>query len=140
MKPTISLFLRANERVFINGAVLKTDRKVTLELLNDASFLLESYVLQVEQATTPLRRLYFIAQSILIDPVRAQEARATYSHFENIVLSGEPEAEIVAGLKAARDLLDAGKTFETLRVLRGLFALDHDADAEPAPICSARSA
>ena len=42
--------LRSGERPFLNGAVLRVDRKVTLELLNDATFLLENHVLQVEDA------------------------------------------------------------------------------------------
>ena len=33
--------LRPNEKIYINGAVLKVDRKVSFELLNDAVFLLE---------------------------------------------------------------------------------------------------
>ena len=72
----VSLNLRARERIFVNGAVLKVDRKVSLELLNDATFLLEAHVLQAEQATTPVRRLYFIAQAMLIDPTNARNARS----------------------------------------------------------------
>ena len=70
MSRSISLNLRARERIFVNGAVLKVDRKVSLELLNDATFLLEAHVLQAEQATTPVRRLYFIAQAMLTKPSR----------------------------------------------------------------------
>ena len=38
-------------------------------------FLLESHVLQAEQATTPLRQLYFILQVMLMNPGGADEAR-----------------------------------------------------------------
>ena len=44
------------------------DRKVSLEFLNDVTFLLESHVIQVEDTTTPLRQLYFIAQTMLMEP------------------------------------------------------------------------
>ena len=35
MKSSFKIFLKANERIFINGAVIRVDRKVSLELLND---------------------------------------------------------------------------------------------------------
>ena len=63
---TMHLNLRAGERVYINGAVVRADRKVSLELMNDATFLLEGHVLQPDEATTPLRQLYFAAQTMLI--------------------------------------------------------------------------
>ena len=65
---TLRITLRAGERVFVNGAVLKVDRKTTLEFLNDVTFLLEGHVIQAEDATTPLRQLYFTVQMMLIDP------------------------------------------------------------------------
>ena len=46
--------LRARERLYINGAVIRVDRKVSIELLNDVSFLLEAHVMQPEETTTPL--------------------------------------------------------------------------------------
>ena len=44
MKSSFKIFLKANERIFINGAVIRVDRKVSLELLNDVQFLLENHV------------------------------------------------------------------------------------------------
>lgn len=62
------LHLKAGEKVFINGAVLSFEQKTSVKLLNDASFLLEAYVMQPEDTTTPLKQLYFYIQSALIDP------------------------------------------------------------------------
>ena len=45
--------LRPGERVDINGAVLQVDRKVTIELLNDAMFLLEGHVMHDDETTMP---------------------------------------------------------------------------------------
>ncbi|OYW35186.1 MAG: hypothetical protein B7Z45_06885 [Azorhizobium sp. 12-66-6] len=39
----MQLTLRPGEKIYVNGAVLRVDRKVTLELLNDVTFLLESH-------------------------------------------------------------------------------------------------
>jgi flagellar biosynthesis regulator FlbT len=35
MKGTLKLSLKANEKIYINGAVVRPDRKVTIELMND---------------------------------------------------------------------------------------------------------
>lgn len=132
MSRSISLNLRARERIFVNGAVLKVDRKVSLELLNDATFLLEAHVLQAEQATTPVRKLYFIAQAMLIDPANAWNARSAYDPFESALMRSGAAPEILSGLEAARRHLDAGKTFDALRILRGLFAIEDAGHPDPA--------
>lgn len=72
------LTLKPNEKIFINGAVLRVDRKVTFELLNDVTFLLEGHVLQVEDTDTPLKQLYFSAQLMLINPGEAEQALAVF--------------------------------------------------------------
>ena len=68
----MNITLRAGERIYINGAVLRVDRKATIELLNDATFLLEAHVMQAEDATTPLRQIYFVVQVMLMDPASAR--------------------------------------------------------------------
>jgi flagellar protein FlbT len=70
----MNITLRAGERLYLNGAVIKLDRKATIELLNDAAFLLENHVIQASDATTPLRQIYFVVQVMLMDP---SAARAT---------------------------------------------------------------
>ena len=40
MKKPMCISLRGGERIYVNGAVLRVDRKVTLELINDVAFLL----------------------------------------------------------------------------------------------------
>lgn len=50
MKSTLRISLKSGERIFVNGAVLRVDRKVAVEFLNDVTFLLENHVLQPEDA------------------------------------------------------------------------------------------
>lgn len=124
MSKTMQLTLRPGERIFINGAVLRVDRKVTLELLNDATFLLEGHVMQVEDTTTPLRQLYFVVQAILIDPRNAESARHLFHRqFSALVQTFQNEA-VLKGLEAIAQQVIAGRTFEALRTLRGLFPLE----------------
>ena len=49
----MNITLRAGERFFINGAVIRIDRKATIELLNDVTFLLENHVMQAKDAIDP---------------------------------------------------------------------------------------
>lgn len=118
--------LRAGERIYVNGAVLRVDRKVTLELLNDVTFLLENHVLQPEKATTPLRQLYFVVQVMLIDPERASEARSLFRQlYERLVASLE-NAAVRAGLDRVHQHVSAGKPFEALKTIRVLFPIEDE--------------
>lgn len=121
---TMHLSLKAGERVYINGAVVRVDRKVALELMNDATFLLEGHVLQAEEATTPLRQLYFAAQTMLITPAQAGPARSLYARIEEGILAVTTEPAIRDGLAAAHAFVEAGRAFEALKLIRGLYATE----------------
>ena len=99
MKSTLRISLKSGERIFINGAVLRVDRKVALEFLNDVTFLLENHVLQPEQATTPLRQLYFIAQMMLINPEGKDQSLAMFRKSVIMLLSCFKNEEVLAELK-----------------------------------------
>jgi hypothetical protein len=70
----MNITLRAGERFFINGAVIRIDRKASIELLNEVTFLLENHVMQAEEATTLVRQIYFAVQIMLMDPTAAPSA------------------------------------------------------------------
>ncbi|WP_292500775.1 flagellar biosynthesis repressor FlbT [Methylobacterium sp.] len=124
MSRPLRLSLRAGERVYMNGAVLRVDRKVSLELLNDASFLLETHVLQADAATTPLRQLYFAAQTILIEPGNAERARALFRTLQAGILAAVVDPDIRAGVTAAGPLVEGGRLIEALKLIRGLYAAE----------------
>ncbi|MGV6872328.1 flagellar biosynthesis repressor FlbT [Pseudochelatococcus sp. B33] len=115
------LSLKAGERIFVNGAVLRSERRVTLELLNDATFLLEAHVMQLEDATTPLRQLYFIIQSMLINPASQHETRASVLSLLPPMQETYGDETIASGLADVRALILEERPFEALRVVRGLF-------------------
>ncbi|WP_132255832.1 flagellar biosynthesis repressor FlbT [Methylobacterium segetis] len=121
MSRAMHLSLRAGERVFINGAVLRVDRKVSIELLNEATFLLEGHVLQADDATTPLRQLYFAAQTMLMDPAHAGPARALYASLQDGILAATRDPVIHERLRAAQALVEAGRPFDVLKLLRALY-------------------
>lgn len=118
------LSLRAGERVYVNGAVLRVDRKVSLELLNDATFLLETHVLQAEAATTPLRQLYFAVQALVIDPANADPARELCRSLQAGLLAVVADPEIREGVLGAGQLVETGRLIEALKLIRGLYAAE----------------
>ncbi|MET0169944.1 MAG: flagellar biosynthesis repressor FlbT [Aliihoeflea sp.] len=132
MKNTFKITLKPGEKIYVNGAVIRTDRKVSLEFLNDVQFLLENHVMQPEAATTPLRQLYFIVQIILMSPQEAADARAMFRNsLPRLIESFESDA-IKADLKQIDQLVAEGQVYEAMRLLRTLFARE-DAILTPMP-------
>lgn len=124
MKKAMNLSLRANEKIYINGAILKFDRKVTFEILNDATFLLETHVIQPEQTTTPLRQLYFVVQTMLVDPRNAEAARLLFEPMLMSTAGSFEDATVLRGLQQVDILVADDRFFEALKQLRGLFAVE----------------
>lgn len=126
MSGTLKIYLKPRERIFINGAVIRADRKVALEFMNDVSFLLESHVIQEEEVTTPLRQLYFIVQSMLMEPQTHQTARSLYGNAYRRSLSTFRNRDILEGLVAVNLSVEANRTYDALKKLRCLFPLEHE--------------
>jgi len=118
--------LRCGEKIYINGAVLRVDRKVSLELLNDATFLLEAHVMKVEDATTPLRQLYFIIQIMLMNPHDSVKARAMCESAIRKTIAASGNAALATGLRAVQLLVDSGRAFEALKAVRALFPIEDE--------------
>lgn len=126
MKKGMQISMKPGERIFLNGAVIRVDRKVTLELLNDVSFLLESHVMQAENATTPLRQLYFIAQTMLMDPANDEATYDVFKTTHGLLMAAFENEQILEGLKSAGDFIAAGRIFDALKTLRGLYRVEDD--------------
>lgn len=120
----IRISLHPGEKIFINGAVLRVDRKVSIELLNEVTFLLENHVLQSEDATTPLRQLYFVLQTMLIDPDSAEATRAMFRQMTATMLDTFENPRILAGLKFADGQVSSGRHYEALKTIRALFPIE----------------
>ena len=120
----MQITLRPDEKIYINGAVLRVDRKVSIELLNDVAFLLEAHVMSVEAAVTPCRQLYFIVQMMLINPNDTAAAQALFCQNLKSMLGVYTAKNAVESLYRIGRLVDAGRYFDALKILRGLFAHD----------------
>jgi flagellar protein FlbT len=127
------LKLRAGEKLYINGAVIKVERKATIELLNDATFLLEAHVLQPDEASTPLRQLYFVLQTQLMDHGAAPAAKRMFKTMLADTCVAFAIGRVSEGLRAAGALAEADRTFEALKAIRALFPLEAEVMRETRP-------
>lgn len=121
---TIRLSLRAGEKIYVNGAVLRVDRKTSIEILNDTTFLLEQHVLQAEDATTPLRQLYFVAQTILMDPASADGCRMVFDESHRLLRQTFRHPDVLAGLDLVGQLMQAGRTLDAMKAIRALLPIE----------------
>ena len=129
---TLKISLKANEKIYVNGAVIKTDRKVTLEFLNNVQFLLENHVLQAEDARTPLRQVYFTVQIMLITPENADDARRLFNQLLPRLLDSFTNERIRAGLKHVEELVSNGQVYDALKDSRALYPIEDEIIAQPA--------
>lgn len=124
MKGGFKISLRANERIYVNGAVIKVDRRTSLEFLNNVQFLLENHVLQAEDATTPLRQLYFMAQVILMSPKDAENARQLFRESLSALLETVENETLLGELKAVDQLVGEDRIYDALKAIRTLYPLE----------------
>ena len=124
MKNALRISLKANEKIYINGAVVKVDRKTSIEFLNDVQFLLETHVMLPEKASTPLKQLYFIVQVMLMNPADAGEARAMFRRSLPLFLACFRNEQILATLKHVDRLVIEDHVYDALKLIRSLFPLE----------------
>ena len=127
MTNTLKISLKPNEKIYINGAVIRVDRKVTVELMNDVQFLLENHVIQAEEASTPLKQLYFILQVMLMNPSGAVEARDMFRRSLPLLLASFEDEQICGGLKQIDRMVGEDHIYEALKAIRSLYPLERRA-------------
>lgn len=115
----LKLKLKAGEKIVINGAVIVNgDRPIGFTVQNFAQILRENDVMQEDEATTPVKRAYYVAQLMLLD----SENTAGYAEkFESFVADLQQvflNAEVQALLNESMDAYHAGNYYKVLAALR----------------------
>lgn len=116
--------LRPGERIFINGAVLAWDGRGSFDILNDVPYLLEHEILHAQQTVTPLRQLYYILQTMVLEPDGVETTREIYHQTMDALREAFKNAEILAGLAAIRWQVEEGAVFTALKILRALVPVE----------------
>ena len=137
MTKAMQIHLRPGERLYVNGAVLRVDRKVSIEFLNNVTFLLENHVMLSEQATTPLRQLYFILQTMLIDPPSSATTQELFDKSHALLLATFTNEQVLAGLRTVRTLVDGKRLFDALKLSRTLFPIEEWVISKPGLVSTA---
>lgn len=130
----MKIHLKRNEKLFINGAVIRMDRRGSIELLNDAQFLLENHIMQQETADTPMRQIYFIVQTMLMDPANAHLTVflfRSYAKRLKQLISSHKCRESIEQTEALVEKLDY---YGALKILRQSFELGKEECLNPAAI------
>lgn len=118
------IHLKRGEKLYVNGAVLRVDRRTSLEFLNDVTFLLENHVMQAEEATTPVRQLYFVVQTMLMDPANAGMTAELYKHISFRARETTKDESTQQQIDLADRKVTEGRYFDALKLLRGCFAAE----------------
>lgn len=124
MRKPLLISLNRGDRIYVNGAVIRVDRRVGFEFLNDVRFLLQQHVLKAEEATTPLRQLYFLVQAIVLDPKPDTPAHAMSRTVLSELARTVTDIDLLAGLAEVAGLFERERYFEVLRGLRTLFPVE----------------
>lgn len=118
MKNTLKLSLKANEKIYVNGAVLRFDRRTSVEFLNDVNFLLEAHVMQSEDAISPMQKLYYIIQIMLISPDQISMCKTVYSQHVASHRAVSEDRATLDQIEAIDQLVEAGRFFDAMKLIR----------------------
>jgi flagellar protein FlbT len=118
MKNPFKVNLKANEKIYVNGAVLRFDRRTAVEFLNDVDFLLEAHVMQLEDAVSPMQQFYYIIQIMLMAPGNALMSRSVYVQHLALLRAVHGAGEAARHIDAIDRLVDAGKFYDAMKLIR----------------------
>lgn len=114
----MQIALKKGTKMYLNGAVIRADRKVNIELLNEATFLLDTHMLSAEGAKTPIAQLYFVLQSTMMKP----GSSATLIPVLRVMIEGlkltQDSAELRNSLDEVELLAQNQRIYDALRRLR----------------------
>ncbi|WP_158914338.1 flagellar biosynthesis repressor FlbT [Caulobacter sp. S45] len=93
----LKLSLKPGEKFVLNGAVVQNgDRRGVLVLQNKASVLREKDIMQLEEAVTPSRRVYFPVMMMYLDEAAAKDYFDEFAQRMNEFMGVIRNADILA--------------------------------------------
>lgn len=120
----MKIHLKRNEKLFINGAVIRLDRRGSIELMNDAQFLMENHILQQEDAKSPLQQIYFIVQTMLMDPPNAHLTKYLFDAYADVLTRFNFSPQYKELMDKVREMVAEANYYGALKILRLSFHLD----------------
>ncbi|HXI88038.1 MAG TPA: flagellar biosynthesis repressor FlbT [Parvularculaceae bacterium] len=114
------LRLRPHEELLINGALIQNgDRKTNLRVKSDGAAILRLRdAMRPEEATTPERRAYYVAQLAVAGQMEAEEAGAILTRALSQLAASYAGQSERQSIEKAIDELQAGRLYSVMRRLR----------------------
>jgi flagellar biosynthesis repressor protein FlbT len=120
----MQIHLKKGEKLYLNGAVIRAEQRCTIELMNNVTFLLETHIMQQEDARTPLQQLYFVVQTMLMEPENSGLTKELYWHQSACFAAAVSNADLISGIQAADSSVKNQRYFEALKAIRKLLPLE----------------
>ncbi len=121
----LHLYIKPNEKLIIGDAVVVNGpRSTTLTMLSRTPILREKHILTEDQADTPLKRLQYQLQLMLLSEGPDLAAKASYDAAARTLSATAPH--LANGRAAAQEHLEAGRYYKALQAIR-MLRNDHPA-------------
>ncbi len=123
----LKLTLKPGEKFVINGAVVVNgDRRSNLIIQNKVSILREKDVMVPEDATTPVKRIYFAIMMMYLEPANTKSWREEFTkrvtEFMNAIKGEEALQKCIAIIEA----VNAGEYYSALVTCRKLLPFEKE--------------
>jgi flagellar protein FlbT len=123
----LKLSLKPGEKFVLNGAVLTNgDKRASLVIQNKACLLRERDIMQPEEATTPVRRIYFPIMMMYLEPAQTDEYHTEFAlrmtEFMGAIRSG---AVLATCVEISRDVM-SGAYYKALMACKKLFDFERE--------------
>ncbi|MBT3333020.1 MAG: flagellar biosynthesis repressor FlbT [Rhodospirillaceae bacterium] len=123
----LKLTLKPSEKFIINGAVVQnSDRRTTLVIQNRASLLREKDIMLPEDATTPMRRVYFTIMLLYLDEGSVKENQDNFLELMTSFMNAISNAEAVAQCVNVIQLVHSKQYYKGLVGCRKLFPFEEE--------------
>lgn len=123
----LKLSLKPGEKFVLNGAVITNgDKRTSLVIQNKACLLRERDILQPEEATTPVRRIYFPIMMMYLEPGETETYHTEFAlrmtEFMGAIRNGAALAQCV---EISRDVMN-GAYYKALMGCKKLFDFEQE--------------
>jgi len=123
----LKLSLKPGEKFVLNGAVVQNgDRRGVLILQNKASVLREKDIMQIDEATSPARRIYFPVMMMYLDEAGASKFYDEFVKRLNEFMGAISNPELLADCIAISKHAMAREYYKALMLCRKLIEYEDE--------------
>ncbi len=124
----LKLSLKPGEKFVLNGAVVQNgDRRGVLILQNKASVLREKDIMQVEEVTTPAKRIYFPVMMMYLDEANAPKVYDEFAMRLNEFMGAVRNPQVLAECVSASRHVMAREYYKALMSARKIVEYEEEA-------------